>query len=257
MLIAAVPFLSNDIGVAVYPNATEMPEATAQLMQTKASTWIAARAYRTEDSIRGVVKYFRDQAAQAKKPAAGNELIYRLLEDNWEITEGFISGANEVFGVNKDLRGVSKERTKLSFGTILLDDSLVRVHIMSPYPVSPARMDVAGGTMIVMIRERIPDPNGGVAGDVADEQVYSGREVTRKVRIKSKPAPEYLPSVSGSVVLKAVFASSGKVTKVEVVSGLPGLTEEAIKAARKITFDPAIKDGRYVAQWLQLEYHFR
>jgi hypothetical protein len=33
------------------------------------------------------------------------------------------------------------------------------------------------------------------------------------------------------------------------------MTEEAIKAARKITFDPAIKDGRYVAQWIQLEYH--
>jgi TonB family protein len=58
------------------------------------------------------------------------------------------------------------------------------------------------------------------------------------------------------VVLKAVFSSSGKVTNIVIVSGVPGLTEEAIKAARQITFEPAIKDGRNVAMWMQLEYNF-
>jgi TonB family protein len=63
--------------------------------------------------------------------------------------------------------------------------------------------------------------------------------------------------VVGTVVLKVVFAASGKVTNIRVVQGLPdGLTERAIEAARKIRFVPASKEGKYVSMWMQLEYNF-
>lgn len=62
---------------------------------------------------------------------------------------------------------------------------------------------------------------------------------------------------AAGVVLRAVLGSNGKVTNIVVVSGVPGLTDGAINAARKIKFDPAIKDGRYVSMWVQLEYNFR
>jgi TonB family protein len=88
-----------------------------------------------------------------------------------------------------------------------------------------------------------------------DEKVYTGREVTRKVRLLSKPGASYVGH-TGVVVLKAVFGSSGKVTKIDVVSGTPELAEVCIKAARQITFEPAIKDGRFVSMWMQLEYNF-
>jgi TonB family protein len=59
------------------------------------------------------------------------------------------------------------------------------------------------------------------------------------------------------VVLKAVFSSSGQVTGIRAVSGLPyGLTERAIAAARQIRFQPAMKDGRAVSQYIQIEYNF-
>lgn len=247
---------SNDIGISPYPNATEVRETTARLIETKGSTWIAARAYRTDDSIEHVVKHFRELSARAKPPVVHNEILKRLLDDNWKIMEGRLSGANVVFGVSKDVRDVSKVRTRGSFGTILLDDSFVRVHMMSPYPVPPDGVNVVDGTMIVMIRERLPSPADIAASADAEEEVYTGREVTRKARLRSKPHPTPPPGVHGSVVLKAVFGSSGKVTKIVIVSGVPGLTEAAIEVARQITFDPAIKDGRYVAQWMQLEYNF-
>jgi len=41
------------------------------------------------------------------------------------------------------------------------------------------------------------------------------------------------------------------------VSGLPhGLTEQAIAAARKLKYIPAVKDGKYASMWMQLEYNF-
>lgn len=84
----------------------------------------------------------------------------------------------------------------------------------------------------------------------------------RKVRLGMKPEPSYTESaranqITGTVVLKVVFSSKGMVDNIQVISGLPeGLTERAIDAARKIKFIPAIKDGRYVSMWMQLEYNF-
>jgi TonB family protein len=255
--IVTVPaFAQNELGVPQYSNATAMPEAVSRLMETKGSTWIAVGAYRTDDSIKDVVKYFRDQASKAKKPPVETDHIKRLLLDNWKILNGTVSSANEVFGVNKELRGIAREKTKVSFGAILLEDSFVRVHLMTPYPVPPDGMTVAEGTMIVMIRERMTSLTDTSADATGQERIYTGQEVTRKIRLRSKPEPNIVQGISGLVVLKAVFASNGKVTNIVVVQDVPRLTEEAIKAARKITFDPAIKDGRYVSMWMQLEYYF-
>ena len=35
-----------------------------------------------------------------------------------------------------------------------------------------------------------------------------------------------------------------------------GLTERAIEAAKRIKFTPAMKDGKPVSVWMQLEYNF-
>jgi len=59
------------------------------------------------------------------------------------------------------------------------------------------------------------------------------------------------------VVLRAVFAEDGLVKNIRVVSGLPfGLTERAVAAAQEIKFSPAMKDGRAVSQYIQIEYNF-
>jgi TonB family protein len=110
-----------------------------------------------------------------------------------------------------------------------------------------------------------PDTGGNIApGSIIDEagRVFSPREVTQKARILSKPEPQYTESarkyaVSGTVVLRAVFSSTGEVTNIRVVSKLPhGLTERSIAAARGIKFHPAIKDGRQVSQYIQIEYNY-
>jgi TonB family protein len=101
---------------------------------------------------------------------------------------------------------------------------------------------------------------GGGGGD--PNRIFSGREVTQKARVLSKPEPQYTEEarknqITGTVVLRAVFTSGGQVTNIRAVSGLPyGLTERAIAAARLIKFSPAMKDGRAVSMYIQLEYNF-
>ena len=101
---------------------------------------------------------------------------------------------------------------------------------------------------------------GGGGGDY--NRIFSGKEVSTKARVLSKPEPQYTEEarknqVTGTVVLRAVFTSGGQVTNIRAVSGLPfGLTEKAIAAARQIRFQPATKDGRPVSMYIQLEYNF-
>lgn len=88
--------------------------------------------------------------------------------------------------------------------------------------------------------------------------IYKGRDVDSKVVVRSKPEPEYTSiGVSGRVVLRCVFTSKGTVTHIYVIKGLRGgLTESAMQAARQIQFTPAMKDGKPVSMWMQLQYNF-
>jgi TonB family protein len=105
-------------------------------------------------------------------------------------------------------------------------------------------------------------PGGGGGGDTDYNKTFKPGEVTQKARILSKPSPEYTEEarknqVTGTVTLQMVFSSSGGVTNIRTISGLPyGLTEKAIAAARRISFSPAMKDGRPVSQYIRVEYNF-
>jgi TonB family protein len=92
--------------------------------------------------------------------------------------------------------------------------------------------------------------------------VYSGKEVTTKARVLSKPEPVYTEAarskrVIGTVVLRCVFTAEGAVTHCLIVKALPlGLTEQAIGAAKQVKFVPAMVDGRPVSMYIQMEYNF-
>jgi protein TonB len=118
-------------------------------------------------------------------------------------------------------------------------------------------------------------PEGNQAPEGAGEQptfnsetalinpaIFPGKQVATKVVVITKPEPRYTEearknSITGQVVLRAVFSSSGVVTNIHPVTGLPdGLTEQSIAAAKQIRFIPAIKDGRFVSMWIELQYNF-
>ena len=77
-----------------------------------------------------------------------------------------------------------------------------------------------------------------------------------------KPEPMYTEearrnNIGGTIVLKVLFSSDGSVVNIRAISALPyGLTDRAFEAAKKVKFVPAMKDGKFVSMWMQLEYNF-
>lgn len=118
------------------------------------------------------------------------------------------------------------------------------------------------------------DPNGDQSRtwrqQLATLKVFAGEqgeivhpsEITSRARLLSKPEPTYTASarmsgVTGTVVLRAVFTADGSVDHILVLRSLPyGLTEMSIAAARRIKFVPAMKNGKPVSMFMQLEYSF-
>jgi TonB family protein len=96
----------------------------------------------------------------------------------------------------------------------------------------------------------------------ASNDIYAAREVERQAVLLSKPEPGFTEAArqnntSGVVTLRMALTSTGQVSNVSVIRGLPdGLTERAMEAAMGVKFEPALKDGRPVSQWITLEYNF-
>jgi TonB family protein len=91
---------------------------------------------------------------------------------------------------------------------------------------------------------------------------FNPQDVTTPAVIVTMPQPPYTDEarqqfITGTVILRGVLSSTGRVTNLRSVKGLPfGLTEQAIVAAQALKFFPAIKDGRRVSQHVQMEYNF-
>ena len=103
---------------------------------------------------------------------------------------------------------------------------------------------------------------GGGSDNGDNGQPFAGSQVEQRARVLFKPEPTYTEEarrnqVTGTVMLRVVFASNGDVVQIRAVHSLPyGLTERAIAAARQIKFVPAVRGGRPVSVFMQLEYNF-
>ena len=92
--------------------------------------------------------------------------------------------------------------------------------------------------------------------------VIPSKQATTKVRILSKPEPQYTDEarqnqITGTVILRAILGMDGKVHAIVPIRSLPhGLTGRCILVAHQIRFAPATKDGRPVSVLVQLEYNF-
>jgi len=168
------------------------------------------------------------------------------------------------------------EARRLKTGT----KAVLVVRFEEPYAI---QKDVAGGqfqvrlinvqffdqqTGRVLASIGSPESTSQIKPDVTpppqepDYSSYRKNPTFKMPRIIFKPEPRYTEearrnSVTGTVVLHALFAETGQITRISVVKGLPyGLTERAIAATRLIQFEPAELDGKKVAYLMEFVYNF-
>jgi len=98
----------------------------------------------------------------------------------------------------------------------------------------------------------------GLGGGGSIEPMTASLRPTILYREKAKYTEEARQNkIQGVVMLQVVFHVNGSITNIKVIRGLPdGLTEKAIEAAKKIRFNPAVKNGAPVSVRGQLEFSF-
>lgn len=96
------------------------------------------------------------------------------------------------------------------------------------------------------------------------EKVYTRKEVDTPAKITKNRPPDYPhtgasgpPTFKGRLRLRAVLRADGRVTDIEMLDPVPDeIRLASVKAAAKIKFKPAIKDGRAVSQYVMIEHSY-
>jgi TonB family protein len=133
-------------------------------------------------------------------------------------------------------------------------------YLVVPFDV-PAPKDVAGGGSGSGICRKTETGRGSGAGSGSATFEPDGG-ISSPVFITSKPRATYTDAarrnnVEGTVLVKITFLASGRIGNVSVLRGLPdGLTEQAVKAARQIEFEPKKVNGVPVSVAQTFEYSF-
>ena len=160
----------------------------------------------------------------------------------YSVVLGKLSGTAQIF--------VAPRRIFILLAADTADGPWERERFLSSFKVSPQVGRI----------QQYGDPKGRVVDD--EGPIFLQKEVDERARVLSKPEPSYTESartfgVRGTVFLRAVFSKTGEVTRVEIIRRLPhGMTGRCLAAARAIKFSPAMKDGKPVSTWIQLEYNF-
>lgn len=97
------------------------------------------------------------------------------------------------------------------------------------------------------------------ASVLEDDKVFRAQEVDVKAKLRNKldslPVRKTDCPDRVQVTLTMVLRKSGKVTDITVLqSSGCSYDREAIKAASKLKFDPALKDGQPVSQYSEIQY---
>jgi len=105
---------------------------------------------------------------------------------------------------------------------------------------------------------------GGAQGLASDGSGWSAAALSAAPpTIRYKPNPAYSAEgrerkIQGDVVLEVIFLASGQIKVTRVVSGLDfGMDDEAIHAAQRIRFTPAMLDGKPVDFSARIRIEFR
>jgi tetratricopeptide (TPR) repeat protein len=94
------------------------------------------------------------------------------------------------------------------------------------------------------------------SGTRNDKEIVTTKQATTRLRIVDKPPPNFSGTrAAGTGSLRAVFSADGTVKHILVMRKVdPEFDRACILAAKRIQFEPAVKDGRSVSMILEVQY---
>ncbi|MDX6288798.1 MAG: periplasmic protein TonB, partial [Blastocatellia bacterium] len=126
-------------------------------------------------------------------------------------------------------------------------------------PADEARMKEVREKIAEMEKLYTPEREREVEKTIAEMQKV---DVDRKARVIYHVEPEYTPDarekkIEGTVVLTLTIDHEGLPQNIQVKKSLyPSLDQSAIEAARRMRFEPAIKNGQPVSVFISVEFNF-
>lgn len=189
----------------------------------------------------------------------------------FELRNAEIAPGSEIS--NGSFKGIQHSLTKYDYRKTFSYPGIVRLYdtkdrVLALMAIGKDEHDASVGRFLQSF-EISEKPNGkdiGTGMTYADaapnaDAPLMPNEVNRKVMVLIKPEPQYTEDarrqrLRGGVILRGVLSAAGRVNNLQVVSGLPGLTPSALEAAHKMYFIPAMKDGRFVSTFVELQYNF-
>jgi TonB family protein len=230
------------------PDALREAEATLKLdPQNAEAHYVASAVYLSRYDPDRALKEI--EAALAAKPNFAAAFLFKS-----QVLLGVMAKRSAPGTAPPESRAQAIERTKSLYRQAA--ESLERYLQLEPSPPD-AKVWREQLATLRLFAENSPHDNAS-----ADRTIFDGNEVTTRAQLLARPEPSYSEEarkagLSGTVVLRAVFAADGTLQNIIVLRALPyGMTERAIAAARRIKFVPATKDGRPVSQFIQIEYNF-
>jgi TonB family protein len=127
-------------------------------------------------------------------------------------------------------------------------------------PVNDARMKEAREQLAEMEKRYTSEKDREVRQAIAEMQKA---QTDRKARLVFRVDPEYTEDarekkIEGTVVLTLTIDHEGLPQNIHVKKSLyPSLDQSAIEAARKMRFEPAMKDGQPVSMFISVEMNFQ
>jgi TonB family protein len=135
----------------------------------------------------------------------------------------------------------------------VVDESYPKIH---PHLSPAASAGIKPPTLLVPPTVE-PQDNAAV-----DPPMPTNPTVDTKPVALNRPEPDYTETarskgVQGIVRVRVLVGEDGLVKNVRIMRGLPdGLNDEAVKAANKMRFRPAMKDGQAVRYWVMVDIKF-
>ncbi len=207
-------------------------------------------AYKSAKKRKDAVKYVREAIKHRQNYAEAHYLLALLMfetnklnEAQQEIDTAFEQGINfaNAYVVRGDLKLVGKKYRAA------VEDYEKAIQIAAPQEEGLARLRELAEALKSYL----------------EFQKHKGDPAYQKATLLNLPMPNYSEEarsarVQGIVELAVLISDTGQVSYVLVFSRLGwGLDEEAIKAARKLKFTPASKDGKAVPYWSRVLVEFK